>query len=330
VKALLGDQSSMRFPWISTFHSVCARILRVNGARMGLKSDYAIYDESDQLSMMKTCFERLNMSTTTIAPEAALKKVGEWKNQGKFPADALQVAASAFDESCAQLYQTYEAALREAQAVDFDDLLLLTYRLFRDNEDLRTQFQTNWKYVLIDEFQDTNDIQYKLVKEILNPDRNICVVGDDDQSIYGWRGAKIENILEFDRMFQGAKVIKLEQNYRSTGNILKAAAAIISKNEQRHEKTLWTQAPEGQRIRLMALNDDRDEAYYVIKECKELIKQGITPDEIAIFYRVNSLSRGFEEECLKQRIQYRIVGGFRFYERKEIKDVLSYLPGNHS
>lgn len=325
VKALLGDASGIRFPWISTFHSVCARLLRVNGGRIGLKADYAIYDESDQLSMMKTCFERLNISDKTLAPEAALKKVGEWKNQGKFASDAIQIAASTFDENCAQLYQLYDTAMREAQAVDFDDLLLLTYRLFRDHEDLRNQFKENWKYVLIDEFQDTNDIQYKLVKEVLNSDRNICVVGDDDQSIYGWRGAKIENILEFDRTFEGARVVKLEQNYRSTGNILKAAAAIISKNEQRHEKTLWTQAGEGQRIRLMALNDDRDEAFYVIREVKELMKQGITPDEIAIFYRVNSLSRGFEEECLKQRVLYRIVGGFRFYERKEIKDILSYL-----
>lgn len=325
VKMLLGVNNEIRFPWISTFHSVCARLLRANGGRLGLKSDYAIYDESDQLSMMKGCFDRLNISDKAIAPEAALKRIGEWKNQGKFSEDALEVAATGLDENCAKLYKAYEASLREAQAVDFDDLLLLAYRLFRDHADLKAQFQENWKYILIDEFQDTNDIQYKLVKEILNPQRNICVVGDDDQSIYGWRGAKIENILQFDQAFQGARVIKLEQNYRSTGNILKAAASIISKNEMRHEKTLWTQAGEGQRIRIMALNDDRDEAFYVIRECKELIKQGMSPNEIAIFYRVNSLSRGFEEECLKQRILYKIVGGFRFYERKEIKDILSYL-----
>ncbi len=325
VKALMGDTAPQRLPWISTFHSVCARILRIHGARLGYSPDYVIYDDADQKGLIKTCLERLNISDKDIAPDAALNQIGDWKNRAKMPDDLDAHIKSSFEESCAKLYALYSEELKKTQAMDFDDLLLNTYQLLRKNEDVKNYYQDQWRYILIDEFQDTNELQYKLLKEFLGPHRNICVVGDDDQSIYGWRGAKIENILEFDQSFSGCKVVKLEQNYRSTGNILKAATSIISKNQMRHDKTLWTKSSDGERIQLSILEDDREEAHFVIGEAKRLISEGVLPSEIAVLYRVNSLSRGFEEECLRYRIPYQIVGGFRFYERKEIKDILAYL-----
>jgi DNA helicase-2/ATP-dependent DNA helicase PcrA len=325
VKALLGDSSHARLPWISTFHSVCARLLRNHGNRLGYGSDFVIYDESEQMSMVKTCIEKLNHADKGLDANSIHSKIGHWKNEGRTADEVADLCTSTFDELCSEIYRTYTAQMLAAQAVDFDDLLLYAYKLFRENADLKQQYQAQWRYVMIDEFQDTNEIQYKLLRELLNPERNICVVGDDDQSIYGWRGAKIENILQFDNEFKNAAVIKLEQNYRSTGNILKAAASVISKNQLRHNKTLWTEAGEGQRLRMATLGDDRDEAAFVVSEARRMIQSGTPADQIAIFYRVNSISRGFEEECLKQRLPYRIIGGFRFYERKEIKDILSYL-----
>jgi len=325
VKSLIGDESGIRLPWISTFHSVSARLLRMYGKRVGFEQDYVIYDKAEQLGMIKLCFDRLNVSKN-ISAEAVLAQIGTWKNQAKTPAQAKDLCASSFDRTCHTIYERYRAEMHKAQAMDFDDLLLYTYQLFHEDEELKAHFQKQWRYVLIDEFQDTNEIQNKLLTEVINSDRNVCVVGDDDQSIYGWRGAKIENILNFDKKFQGCKIVKLEQNYRSTANILKAAASIISRNEKRHEKTLWTKDGPGARILMAQLSDDRSEARFVIKEIKRLMsEENISADEFAVLYRLNSLSRCFEEECLRQRLPYRIVGGFRFYERREIKDILAYL-----
>lgn len=325
VKALLGDSSPQRLPWISTFHSVCARLLRTHGGRLGYSSDFVIYDDSEQTGVMKTCLELLGFQEKDISADAALHQIGEWKNRGKSIQEVEKLTRSSFEENCFKLYRAYDAEMRRAQAMDFDDLLLNCYELMRTQSDLKAYYQDYWRYVLIDEFQDTNELQYKFLNEILNPFKNICVVGDDDQSIYGWRGARIENILEFDKEFGACKVVKLEQNYRSTPQILKAASIIISKNSMRHEKTLWTKSSGGERVRLAALEDDRDEAHFVVGEAKRMIDAGLSPSEVAILYRVNSLSRGFEEECLRYRIPYQIVGGFRFYERKEIKDILGYL-----
>jgi len=324
VKALLGDETEVRLPWVTTFHSACARILRMYGDRLGFGADYVIYDTSEQLTMIRRCFEHLNISKK-VSPEAVHSQINKWKNDAITPEKAPDYSSSSFERKAAEVYQEYAKEMLKAQAMDFDDLLFYTYKLFKENSDIKERFQNQWKYVLIDEFQDTNKIQNKLINEVLNPNQNICVVGDDDQSIYGWRGAKIENILNFDKTLQNCKVVKLEQNYRSTGNILKAAASIISKNELRHDKTLWTEEGDGLRIRTAALSDDRGEARFVVGEIKKLIGEGKNPDEIAVFYRINALSRGFEEECLRQRLPYRIIGGFRFYERREIKDVLSYL-----
>lgn len=326
VKGFLNDDSPTRYPWISTFHSVCVRLLRQYGGRVGLEASFAIYDSNDQLEIVKDCFESLGISDKSYHPKAVHGQISNWKNEGKFPVDVLTgTRASHFAEVASRIYQSYQAELLKAQALDFDDLLLYAYRLLADHADIREHLQGLWRYVLVDEFQDTNQIQYALLKLMINPQRNIAVVGDDDQSIYGWRGAKIENILSFDKEFAPCKVVKLEQNYRSTGNILKAAAAIIQKNDYRHEKTLWTDNPAGPKIRALSLNDDREETRYVIQQIKKYHGQGVPYSEQAVLYRVNSVSRVFEEECLRQRIPYKIIGGFRFYERKEIKDVLSYL-----
>jgi DNA helicase-2/ATP-dependent DNA helicase PcrA len=325
VKILLGENSPARLPWISTFHSVCARILRLYGGRIGYTNDFAIYDEADQKGVVKECLARLQLSDQDFSPDAVLNQIGDWKNKGRLSSEVENLCRSSFENTCADLYRIYSEELRKVQAMDFDDLLLNTYRLFREQPDIKQHFHEQWRYILVDEFQDTNELQYKLLREMINPLHNICVVGDDDQSIYGWRGARIENILEFDKEFQGCTVVKLEQNYRSTGNILKAAESIISKNKMRHEKTLWTNSRDGEKIRLVVQEDDRDEAHYVVGEIKRLVEGGIPASEIAVLYRVNALSRGFEEECLRYRLPYQIVGGFRFYERKEIKDLLSYF-----
>lgn len=323
VKDLL--QIDQALPWISTFHSVGARLLRRYGQKIGISSDFVIYDETEQRGMIKDCMEALRISDKDYNPDAVHARIGKWKNEGKSYEEAQNSRAAVFDDVCLSVYEAYTKEMQKAQALDFDDLLLKTYQLFKADEELKAQFRHQWRYVLVDEFQDTNELQYKLLLEFMNEEHNICVVGDDDQSIYGWRGAKIENILNFDKVFKKAEVIKLEQNYRSTATILKAADLVISKNEMRHEKSLWTDKGEGEKIRYAAVTDDRTEASFVVGEIQKKIRAGVSPEEIAVLYRVNSLSRGFEEECLKQRLPYRIIGGFRFYERKEIKDVLSYL-----
>lgn len=326
VKKLLGDDSQIRFPWISTFHSVCARLLRMYGSKLGFSSDFAIYDESEQLSLLKSVIEKMDLSEKDAAPEVILRRISEWKNEGMTAAGAERWVSQRSDEIASRVYRAYADALKSAQAMDFDDLLLLAFELVRTDDELRGRLQSQWRYILVDEFQDTNTLQYKLLRLLVNESRNLCVVGDDDQSIYGWRGAKVENILNFPKDFKPTTVVKLEQNYRSTGNILKAAHAIISKNELRHAKKLWTDQPSGVRISVRSLPDDRWESRFVVSEIFRLVNQQRVPaSEIAVLYRVNSLSRGFEEECLRQRIPYQIVGGFRFYERKEIKDVLSHL-----
>ncbi len=314
-----------QLPWISTFHSVGARLLRRWGERLGYSSDFVIYDESDQMSVMKTVVQSMNLDDREASADQLHSRIGHWKNEGKTAQQVQDMRTSRFDDLAAQAYTLYEQELKRANALDFDDLLLQTYRLLKECPDVRDLLQNQWKYILVDEFQDTNELQYKLLLELLGPHKNICVVGDDDQSIYGWRGAKIDNILNFDQVFKNAAVVKLEENYRSSGNILKAADSVIQKNEIRHQKSLWTKKGQGERVHYSALMDDRAESAYVVSEIKRLIQRGESPEEIAVLYRMNSLSRGFEEECLRVRVPYRIIGGFRFYERKEIKDVLSYL-----
>lgn len=325
VKALLGDQSLARYPWISTFHSVGVKLLRRYSNLIGISNSFAIYDSSDQLQIVKQCFTDLNVQGKSQTPKNVHARISQWKNEGILPEHLEASLKSTGDRFASQIYKHYQELMKKAQALDFDDLLLCSVKLLSDRPEIRAALQAQWRHILVDEFQDTNRIQYKFLQLIIGEDRNVCVVGDDDQSIYGWRGAKIENILNFDKEFKGARVIKLERNYRSTGNILKAAGAVISKNEFRHDKTLWTSTGDGAKIKTAILRDDRKEAGFVVGEIKKLLRKGVPAKELAVLYRVNSVSRVFEEECLRQRLPYKIVGGFRFYERKEIKDVLSYL-----
>lgn len=325
VKLLLNDSSGARIPWISTFHSVCVRLLRRYGGRIGVSPEFAIYDSNDQMDVTKACFKELGIDDKAFNPRAVHARISNWKNDAKYVEDAAAFTNTSFDDVSQQVYALYQKELKKAQALDFDDLLMEGLRLLRSDSILRDQLHDQWRHVLVDEFQDTNKIQYLLLLEMLNPDRNLCVVGDDDQSIYGWRGARVQNILNFDKEFDSCLVVKLEENYRSTATILKAASSIIAKNELRHEKTLWTQQSGGDRIRLAALEDDRSEARFVVSELKKQIREGVSANDCAVLYRVNSVSRVFEEECLRQRLPYKIIGGFRFYERKEIKDILSYL-----
>ncbi|PIR23715.1 MAG: ATP-dependent DNA helicase PcrA [Deltaproteobacteria bacterium CG11_big_fil_rev_8_21_14_0_20_45_16] len=325
VKSLLGDDSPSRYPWISTFHSVCVRLLRRYGERAGIAPDFVIYDSDDQIALVRKAMDQLDIEDKSSAAKSIHSRISHWKNEGREPSAVQNTLSAPIDGVARKIYQEYQNLLKQAHALDFDDLLFECLKLLKADAELREQLQAQWKYILVDEFQDTNKIQYQLLEQIINPDKNICVVGDDDQSIYGWRGAKIENILNFDKQHEGCRVIKLEQNYRSTANILKAAAAVISKNEWRHEKTIWTEKPQGKKIRLAVLPDDKQEARFVIGEIKKQIAQKVPAEEIAVLYRVNSVSRVFEEECLRQRLPYKIIGGFRFYERKEIKDILAYL-----
>ncbi|TVQ79090.1 MAG: ATP-dependent DNA helicase PcrA [Bradymonadales bacterium] len=323
LKVLLGDESDRRYPWISTFHSVGVRLLRRFGDRLGLDPQFVIYDSNDQLDLIKESLENLRISDKAFHPKAVHARISHWKNEGLFTAQVKPL--NFFDETTLQVYRSYQELLRKAQAVDFDDLLLLSSQLCSSNEDIQAQLRGQWQHILVDEFQDTNRIQYRLLKQFLGEHQNISVVGDDDQSIYGWRGARVENILNFDREFSSCKVVKLEENYRSTGHILEAAAAVIEKNEERHQKRLWTRSDHGSKLKLAILEDDREEARFVITEIKRKLHAGVSADQVAVLYRMNSISRMFEEECLRQGLPYKIVGGFRFYERREIKDVLSYL-----
>lgn len=325
VKEMMGDHSPLRYPWISTFHSVCVRLLRRYGSRIGIPTNFVIYDSNDQLDLIKQSFKSLNISDKAFSPKAIHARISNWKNEAKFPDQVHAGLNSHMDEVALDVYRAYQAQLKESAGLDFDDLLLWSLDLFHRDEELKNFLHQQWSYVLVDEFQDTNKIQYQLLKEFLNPNQNICVVGDDDQSIYGWRGARVQNILNFDKEFPGCRVIKLEQNYRSTSNILKAAASVIGRNSFRHEKTLWTSQGDGDKIAVANFPDDKAEARFVIKEILSSISSGTTPKSIAVLYRINSVSRNFEEECLRQGLPYKIVGGFRFYERKEIKDILSYL-----
>ncbi len=324
VKLLLQDESPYRYPWISTFHSVCVRLLRIHGSQIGLDPNFVIYDSKEQLDLIKDCFEDLGISDKAFHPKAVHDQIGHWKNEAQRPMTVKSVSSS-FEEVCHQIYELYQKKLRYSQALDFDDLLFEAFHLLDSNPELALRLQTQWKHILIDEFQDTNQIQFKLMEKLINSDRNICVVGDDDQSIYAWRGAKIENILNFDKKFHGCKIVKLEQNYRSSANILNGAGAVIAKNQVRHEKTIWTAKGPGAKIKMANLEDDRKEAQYVVNCIRSLQLEGVPAREIAVLYRVNSVSRVFEEECLRQRVPYKIVGGFRFYERKEVKDIMAYL-----
>jgi len=324
VEKLLGPEAGQ--VWCSTFHSACVRILRREAGHLNLSRGFAIYDDDDTLQAIKEALRRLNLDPKTYDPRRLRWRIDQYKNSGMLPAAAVEAAVDLDAEVTAEVYAGYQRILAENQALDFGDLLLQTTVLFERFPAVLEHYRRRWQYVLVDEYQDTNRVQYDLVRQLAGGHRNLCAVGDGDQSIYGWRGADIRNILEFERDFPDTRVVKLERNYRSTQPILAGATAVVSNNLERHEKRLWTDREEGEKIRLYTALDDRDEAQFVVREVIEAVRESGRPyRDFAIFYRTNAQSRPFEEELLKYDVPYAVVGGVRFYARAEVKDALAYL-----
>jgi DNA helicase-2/ATP-dependent DNA helicase PcrA len=333
VDRLLGGRS-LRKPLISTFHSFCVRVLRrdIEALRIGntgYKKDFAIYDDSDQQSVVKGVMRRLGIDDKQTKPSAVLSRISWAKNHMLDPQELYLQSADPITEKVAHVYEAYRQELRKANALDFDDLLLETVRLLKSSAEVRERYQRRYEYLLIDEYQDTNRPQYELIKLLTGPRHNVCVVGDEDQSIYSWRGADIRNILEFEKDFPEARVIRLEQNYRSTQAILEAASAVVANNVKRKGKTLWTAREGGARIGYYEAPDGENEALFVADSISRYLKKasqdGVDDARVAVLYRINSQSRLMEEAMRRYQIQYQVVGGFSFYERAEIKDMISYL-----
>jgi DNA helicase II / ATP-dependent DNA helicase PcrA len=311
---------------VSTFHSLCARLLREFAVQAGLAPTFNIADSADQLKLMKQAMENAGISVDHFPPARLLEKISSAKNRLQSAEQFAQEAGDFFERNAAKAYMAYDQLLRTSNVVDFDDLLLKTAVLLRDNAEVRKELQERFGYILIDEYQDTNHAQFVIAHMLAMEHQNICVTGDPDQSIYAWRGANLSNILEFEQFFPKAKVVLLEQNYRSTKTILKAASALIANNKRRKAKTLWTNNETGPQIQLIVAGDERQEAQEIVQRLKQLHDaQQIGWDRMAIFYRVNALTRVLEDALMKSAVPYQIVRGTEFYSRKEVKDVLAYL-----
>jgi DNA helicase-2/ATP-dependent DNA helicase PcrA len=319
-----NDRSFM--PWMGTFHSICVRLLRFDGEAIDVPRNFVIYDEDDRKGLIKQVMKSLSISDKEIKASAVSSAISGAKNSLQDP-DAFEAAAHyPFQQNIAKIYREYEERRRQAKALDFDDLLIEAVRLLRDVPAVRAKWRQQFEYVLIDEYQDTNAAQYQLVKLLLNEQQNICVVGDDWQSIYSWRGADFTNILNFERDFPGAKVVKLEQNYRSTGNILEAAHQVITKNTQRTDKELWTASGAGSPVQVHGVYDEAEEARQVADRISAQVSIGARRySDFAVLYRTNAQSYTLERALLQMRVPYQIIGGVRFYDRKVIKDVVAYL-----
>ncbi|MBI3694588.1 MAG: UvrD-helicase domain-containing protein, partial [Acidobacteria bacterium] len=316
-------------PLVSTFHSLSVRLLRREGAslaqvRPGFTTRFSIYDEADQLSVVKAVYRQLGLDEKFLPYRGALARISHAKNQRLAPEQYFRSAKNPQAEKLAVIYEQYEAALRQANALDFDDLLLETVRLLRHDEQARRRVTDRFHYVMVDEYQDTNRPQYEMVRLLSEPRRNVCVVGDEDQSIYAWRGADIRNILDFERDYPGAVLIRLEQNYRSTKNILDAAGRVVAHNKERKGKTLWTSAGSGAKIVFYAGQDAEQEALFIAGAIEKYIAQN-RGDRVAVLYRTNFQSRQIEEALRRYGRKYLLVGGLSFYQRAEVKDLLAYL-----
>lgn len=322
--AMLGDTGGD--VWAATFHSTCARILRRDGDRIGYSSHFTVYDTDDSKRLVKDCQKALNIDDKMISHKSILSEISHAKDSMLSPADYQAAAGSDFRlAKIGAVYELYQKRLREADAMDFDDLLGNTVDLFRQCPDVLEYYQNRFRYIMVDEYQDTNQVQYEFVRLLAEKSKNLCVVGDDDQSIYKFRGATIENIMSFEKSYPNAKVIRLEQNYRSTKNILNAANAVISNNEERKGKTLWTENPEGDKIQIHTSSNEQDEAGFVATTILEQVAKGRKYSDFAVLYRMNSQSNILEKVFVKSGIPYRIIGGHRFYERREIRDMIAYL-----
>jgi DNA helicase-2/ATP-dependent DNA helicase PcrA len=328
VAMLLGENAGNRgfMPYMGTFHSICVRLLRQDGEHIGIPRSFVIFDESDRLAAVKQVSKRLSIDEKTFPPRTIASMISSAKNDLIDPDEYAAHANSPAAQATAQVFPGYQRALKDAAALDFDDLINRTVELLKSQPEIRTKWQQQFKYVMIDEYQDTNTAQYKLVNMLTNADKNIAVVGDDWQSIYSWRGADFRNILNFERDFKDCTVIKLEQNYRSTGNILRSAHAIITKNQQRSDKQLWTDAGDGMPVQMVQVMSERSEGETIIRRVRAAVDSGKRHyGDFAVLYRTNAQSRSIEEAFVHMGVPYRVVGGVRFYDRKEIKDIMAYL-----
>jgi DNA helicase-2/ATP-dependent DNA helicase PcrA len=323
VEGLVGRRS--RAMWVMTFHSACARMLRSDADKLGYTRGFTIYDQADSLRLVKACIEELGVDPKRFTPRAIQRQISDSKN-GLLDAEAYRIKVSSFfEQTAADVYQLYESRAHAANAMDFDDLLFRCVNLFELFPEVRARYQQSFRYVLVDEYQDTNRAQYRWLQLLSEQHRNLCVVGDDDQSIYAFRGADVRNILDFEDDFNDAEVVKLEQNYRSTQTILDAANAVIGHNRARKAKSLWSDRGEGEPVHVRELEDEHAEARFVVSEIERLVDEGESRDEIAIFYRTNAQSRVLEDMLVRYGVNYQVLGGPRFYDRAEIKDALAYL-----
>ncbi len=311
---------------IGTFHAICARILRIEGKPVGIDSGFVIYDSDDQLSLLKRCIQAVGLDPKQYAPRAIQSAISAAKSALLTPAEYGRLAASYYEEIVQRVYERYQPSLAESNALDFDDLLMRAVQLFRQVPEVLDRYQSRYLHLQVDEFQDTNPVQYELVKLLGGKHRNVCVVGDPDQSIYSWRAADLRNILYFERDYPEAKVILLEQNYRSTQIILETANHIISANEQRKPKNLWTENQAGLPVEVVETYSEQEEAQFVVNEVTRLAeREGFRLGDCAVMYRTNAQSRVLEEAFLRYGVPYRLVAGTRFYDRREVRDVIAYL-----
>ena len=323
VEDLVGRPA--RAAWVMTFHAACGRILRREAQRLGYRSNFTIYDQADQVRLVKQCLEQLDRDPKRFTPRGIHSQISNAKNQLVGPAEYASRVASFYDQTVADVYTLYQQRLFASNAVDFDDMLYLTVDVLERFPEARERWQKAFRYILVDEYQDTNHAQYRLLQLLADPHRNVFAVGDPDQAIYGFRGADIRNVLEFEHDFPGARTIALEQNYRSTNSILESANGVIRHNRERKEKNLWSELGEGEPVRVLEVEDEHSEARYVAAEIAMLVEQGYSGSEIAVFYRTNAQSRVLEDVLVRQGIAYQVIGGPRFYERAEIKDLVAYL-----
>ncbi len=323
ISELIGPQSSGL--WASTFHSACARILRIEHEAAGYDRAFSIYDDADQQRIMREILKDENIDPKRLTPRAVLGRISAAKNELLHPRDLSEQAADEAEQGMARLYQRYQDRLAANQAMDFDDLLMVAVEMLRRDPVVRERWQRRFRYVLVDEYQDTNHAQYWLVRILAEPERNVMVVGDDDQGIYSWRGADIRNILEFKADYPDAVTIPLEQNYRSTSTSLEAANAVVRNNRGRHPKKLFTDRAGGEPVSVAVCTDEHDEARMVVREISRATAEGHALDQIAVFYRTHAQSRVIEDQLVRSGISYQVLGGPRFYERAEVKDLMSYL-----
>ena len=314
--------------WVGTFHAVCARLLRAYATQIGIRKDFVIYDDSDQKSMLTRVINGMDLDDRVFPPKQVAYRINAAKQEGKSP-DAME-AHDSFERTVREIYAEYEQRMAASSALDFGDLIYRLVRELDQRPDMRAALKARFSHVLVDEFQDVNHVQFAFVQTLCEDHRNLCVVGDDDQSIYRWRGADRRNILEFRQHFPDATVVKLEQNYRSTQRILRAANAVVAHNLEREPKRLWTENEDGAKVTVVACDDDRDEANTVVQAMLMLGDNGYSRKDLALLYRTHAQSRVFEESLRRSNLPYRVIGGLRFYDRAEVKDLLAYLRVIHN